>query len=182
MLRNSFALIIIAFFLALAQAEEKIASATSVETKEEARPAVETDFKKAPSIDPNIKITKIHEFRNDEHYNPGGNPALEFEQLYWNHGAILGDEIESRRGHYFVISWANKGPAANFTTRFEYRQVKTKDVVRVLTMDHSNVKGASRSTFAVLGDAYRAYGPVVSWRFTVLQGGKVVGEEKSFIW
>lgn len=182
MLRNSFALIIMAFCFSLAQAEEKIAAATTAETKEEARPASEIDFKKAPQIDPNIKVTKIHEFRNDEQYQDGGNKALEFERLYWNHGAILADEIEARRGHYFVITWVNKGPAANFTTRFEYRQQKSKDVVRVLTMEHKNIKGSARSTFGVLGDAYRTNGPVVSWRFTVLQGDKIVGQEKSFIW
>lgn len=182
MLRKSFALIIMAFSLTCSQAEDPIAAANTVETKEAPRPTSEIEFKKAPQVDPNIKVTKIHEFRNDETYKAGGNKDLEFEQLYWNHGAILADEVESRRGHYFVISWVNKGPAANFTTRFEYRQVKTKDVVRTLTMDHANIKGSARSTFAVLGDAYRTYGPVVSWRFTVWQGDKIVGEEHSFIW
>lgn len=182
MLRNLFALIVIAFFLGMVQAEEKIATATSDATPTETRRAPETVFKALPQIDPNIKVTKIHEFRNDNKYNAGGNHALEFEQKYWEYGAITSEERLNRQGHYFVISWVNKGAPANFTTRFEYRQVKSKDVVRSMTLEHPNAKGASRSTFAVLGDAFVAYGPVVSWRFTVMQGDKVVGEEHSFIW
>lgn len=194
MLRKSFAWFIIAICLVSARAEDQVSAATKADTtlppqqspqaqpSQEVRSAGETDFKKTPQIDPNIKITKVHEFQNTEKYNGDGHESLEFERAYWNYGAILADEVESRRGHYFVITWVNKGPAANFTTRFEYRQNKTRDVVRTLTMEHPNAKGASRSTFAVLGDAYRAYGPVTSWRFSVWQGDKLVGEEKSFIW
>jgi hypothetical protein len=45
-----------------------------------------------------------------------------------------------------------------------------------------NVSGTVRSYFAVVDQAYLTYGPVVSWRFTILKGDTVVAEEKSFIW
>jgi hypothetical protein len=45
-----------------------------------------------------------------------------------------------------------------------------------------HVHGAVRSYFAVTDKAYLAYGPVVSWRFTILKGDTVVAEEKSSLW
>lgn len=150
---------------------------------DQARRDSETTFKKLPQVDPNIKVTKIHDFLNDDKaIKTGSNDALAYERDYWNFGAITTDQRLARTGHYFVISWVNKGPAANFTTRFEYRQSLSKNVVHSLTMAHTNIHGAARSTFGILGDAYKAYGPVVSWRFLVIKGDQIVGEEHSFIW
>jgi hypothetical protein len=44
------------------------------------------------------------------------------------------------------------------------------------------ISGSTRSYFAVVDKAYLAYGPIVSWRFSVLKGDTVVAEAKSFIW
>jgi hypothetical protein len=66
--------------------------------------------------------------------------------------------------------------------RFQYREVKSQEVVRTLTQAMPHVHGAVRSYFAVTGLAYQTYGPIVSWRFTILKGDTVVAEAKSFIW
>jgi hypothetical protein len=200
MLRKLFAFLILPLLLGLSHAEDQIATSTSSSSESaspsvttmatssatlsssEPRRPVETEFKKLKQLDPTIQVTKIHEFLNKEHSKSAKSEALKFEEEYWNYGAITDAEKESRKGHYFVISWKNTGAAANFTTRFEYRQSQSRDVIRTLTLQHSNIKGNERSTFAVLGDAYKAYGPVISWRFTILKGDQVVGEEHSFIW
>ena len=134
------------------------------------------------ALDPKITITKIHEVRNDESYHPTHNDALQFEKDYWNYGAITAEQKEARRGQIYVISWRNDGPPDRFTTRFEYRQQNTREVIKVQTDDHPVVSGNARSIFKVVGSEYRTDGPVETWRFTVLRGGKVVAEEKSFIW
>jgi len=134
------------------------------------------------ALDPKVIVTKIHEVRNDESYHPRHNDALQFEKDYWNYGAITAEQKEARRGQIYVISWRNSGPPDRFVTRFEYRQEKTREQIKVQTDDHPAVSGNARSIFKVVGSEYRTDGPVETWRFTVLRGNKVVAEEKSFIW
>jgi len=134
------------------------------------------------TLDPRVRVMKVHEVRNDETYNPRHNDALEFEKSYWNYGAITEEQKEAVRGQIYVISWRNEGPPDRFIARFEYRQTKTRDRIKVQTIDHPAVNGNVRSIFKVTGPEYRQDGPVESWRFTIWRGNKIVGEEKSFIW
>ncbi len=134
------------------------------------------------TLDPRVRVMKVHEVRNDETYNPRHNDALEFEKSYWSYGAITEEQKEAVRGQIYVISWRNEGPPDRFIARFEYRQTKTRDRIKVQTLDHPAVNGNVRSIFKVTGSEYRQDGPVESWRFTIWRGNKIVGEEKSFIW
>jgi len=153
---------------------------------DETAPSVDTTPVNPPeppiALDPKVIVTKIHEVRNDESYHPSHNDALQFEKDYWNYGAITAEQKEARRGQIYVISWRNSGPPDRFTTRFEYRQQNTREQIKVQTDDHPVVSGNARSIFKVVGSEYRTDGPVETWRFTVLRGGKVVAEERSFIW
>ncbi len=136
------------------------------------------------ALDKKITVPKIHDVQNDGPYAgfSSGNHALQYEILYLNWGAVTDEQINARKGHYFTVTWDNHGPKADFIARFEYREVKSKEIVRTLTQPMPAVRGAVRSYFAVVGKAYLTYGPVVAWRFTVLKGDTVVAEAKSFIW
>jgi hypothetical protein len=134
------------------------------------------------AIDRRIKIPLIHDVENDSTYKSGDNHALLYEITYINFGAVTGEQLDARRGHYFTVSWANKGPKADFTARFQYREVKSGPIVRTLTEPMPHVRGTVRSYFGVVGKAYHAYGPVAAWRFTILRGDTVVAETKSFLW
>jgi hypothetical protein len=139
-------------------------------------------IKEKTDIDKRISVPLIHDVQNDGDYSGADNQALRFELEYLNWGAITAEQRQARRGHYFTITWDNDGPPGDFTTRFQYREVKSKEVVRSLEQTAHNVSGATRAYFAVTNKAYLTYGPVVSWRFTVLRGDIVVAEAKSFIW
>jgi hypothetical protein len=134
------------------------------------------------AIDKHITIPKIHDVLDDGPGSGGDNNAMRYEVTYLNWGAVTAEQLRARYGHYFTVTWDNHGPRADFTTRFEYRQVRSKEIVRTLTQNMPGVSGSARSYFAVVSNAYLAYGPVVSWRFTVLKGDTVVAEAKSFIW
>jgi hypothetical protein len=134
------------------------------------------------SLDKRIKVSLVHDVENDSDYKGASNHALLFEIKYINWGAVTDEQLKARQGHYFTISWENGGSKSDFTARFEYRQVKSKEVVRTLTQNMPHVSGTVRSYFAVVDKAYLAYGPVCSWRFTILKGDTVVAETKSFIW
>jgi hypothetical protein len=138
------------------------------------------------ALDKRISIHKIHDVQNDSESigedTKRENPALSYEIQYLDWGAVTKEQLAARRGHYFTNTWVNDGPPADFTARFEYRQVNSKEIVRTLTQKMPHVSGTTRSYFAVVDKAYLAYGPVCSWRFTILKGDTVVAEAKSFIW
>ena len=134
------------------------------------------------ALDKNITVPLIHDVQDDATYSGVENPALAFEIKYINWGAVTQEQLLARQGHYFTITWANHGAPSDYTTRFEYRQVKSKEIVRTLVQKMPKVSGTTRSYFAVVDKAYLAYGPVCSWRFTVLKGDTVVAESKSFVW
>jgi hypothetical protein len=154
--------------------------AESVENNDNAAHALAKQEKTA--LDKRITVPKIHDVQDDGSYQGTHNPALDYEIRYINWGAVTERQLRARYGHYFTITWANHGPRADFTARFEYTQVKSKEIIRTLTQPMPQVAGTTRSYFAVVSKAYLAYGPVSSWRFTILKGDTVVAEAKSFIW
>jgi hypothetical protein len=134
------------------------------------------------ALDKKITIPLIHDVQNDGVVAAQDNTVLQYEIDYLNWGAVTGQQLNARRGHYFTITWDNDGPKADFVAQFDYRETRTKEVVRTLSQKMPGVAGAVRSYFAVVGTAYLAYGPVVSWRFTIHKGDTIVAEAKSFIW
>lgn len=134
------------------------------------------------ALDKHISVPKIHDVQNDSTYRNTSNQALDFEIKYLNWGATTLQQLRARQGHYFTITWVNDGPKADYNAVFEYRQVKSKEIVRTLEQKMPQVSGATRSYFAVVNKAYVAYGPVCSWRFTIRKGDTIVAEAKSFIW
>jgi hypothetical protein len=159
-----------------------LVSQTDTLATEDNPPTIESLPADKLAIDHRIKITKIHDVENDNTYKFADNQALQFEITYINWGAVTAEQLEARHGHYFTISWANHGPAADFTARFQYREVKSKEIVRTMVEPMSHVRGTVRSYFGVVGKAYKAYGPVESWRFSILKDGIVVAQARSFIW
>ena len=134
------------------------------------------------ALDKRIAVPLVHEVQDDSNYRAASNDSLLYEVKYLNWGAVTNEQLRARQGHYFTITFVNDGPPADFTTRFEYREVKSKQIVRTIVQEKKHVHGAERAYFAVVNHAYLAYGPVSSWRFTVLRGNTVVAEAKSYLW
>jgi len=134
------------------------------------------------ALDKRISIPLVHDVQDDSSYRAASNDSLIFEIRYLNWGAVTNEQLRARQGHYFTITVDNDGPPADYTMRFEYREVKSKQVVRTLVQEKKHMHGATRAYFAVVNHAYLAYGPVSSWRFTVLRGNTVVAEAKSYLW
>jgi hypothetical protein len=145
-------------------------------------PVVDINPHEPVAIDKRITVPLVHEVQDDNAFRGGQNDSILYEIKYLNWGAVTGEQVISRQGHYFTVTFVNKGPAADFTARFEYRQVRTKAVVRSLSQFKPHVHGATRAYFGVVNKAYYFQGPVSAWRFTVLRGATVVAEAKSFLW
>jgi hypothetical protein len=134
------------------------------------------------ALDKHFRVPLVHDVQDDSTFRSGNNDSLLYEITYLNWGAVTDEQLRARQGHYFTITVVNDGPPADLTMQFEYRQVKSKQVVRSLVQEKKHVSGAVRAYFGVVNHAYLAYGPVSAWRFTVLRAGTVVAEAKSFVW
>jgi hypothetical protein len=107
--------------------------------------------------------------------------SVNFERTYRMYGAITGADQHQRFGNYFDFFWRVKRQA-NVTVRLEYRQEKLRSFVQAREMTYPNAKGNHKTEFAVIGDDYFNDGRVISWRCLLIENGRIVAENRSYLW
>lgn len=107
--------------------------------------------------------------------------SLSFERTYRMHGAVTNADKNQRYGNYFDFFWRAKRPA-DVTVRLEYRQEKLRAFLQAREISYTNVKGNQKTEFAIIGDDYLQDGRVISWRCLLIENGRIVAENKSFLW
>jgi hypothetical protein len=133
---------------------------------------------------PRIKKSISQALGRDPNNNPTAGIALaplEFERSYRLHGAITNADKYQRYGNYFDFFWRVKRPA-NVTVRLEYRQEKLRSFVQAREISYENAKGNMKTEFAIIGDDYNQDGRVTSWRCLLIENGKIVAENRSYLW
>ena len=134
--------------------------------------------------DPNFRLNKIYTYLNDPGKNRPAkdNAMLVYEAKYWNHGAVLEKDKQAKKCNIFFINWQNDGRPENLTVRLDYRQANTRERVMTKTQEYKNFEGYEKTVIKVTGDEYLRGGVVNSWRISIVRDGKIVAQEKSFIW
>jgi hypothetical protein len=107
--------------------------------------------------------------------------SMNFERTYRMYGAITGADQRQRYGNYFDFFWRTKRPA-NVTVRLEYRQEKLRSFVQAREIPYANAKGNHKTEFAVIGDDYLNDGRVIAWRCLLIENGRIVAENRSYLW
>jgi hypothetical protein len=119
---------------------------------------------------------------NPDNPNAGiAEASLGFERTYRLHGAITNADKSQRYGNYFDFFWRVKRPA-NVTVRLEYRQEKLRSFVQAREISYSNAKGNYKTEFTIIGDDYLQDGRVTAWRCLLIEDGKIVAENRSYLW
>ena len=104
-----------------------------------------------------------------------------FERQYRLFGAITGLDQRQRFGNYFDFFWRVKRPS-DVTVRLEYRQEKLHEHTQAQEITYQNVRGTHRTEFKVIGDDYFDDGRVIAWRCVLISNGRIVAENRSFLW
>jgi len=104
-----------------------------------------------------------------------------FERQYRLYGAITGLDQRQRFGNYFDFFWRTKIPS-DVTVRLEYRQEKLHEHTQAQEITYRNVRGTHRTEFKVIGDDYFDDGRVIAWRCLLIANGRIVAENRSFLW
>ena len=106
---------------------------------------------------------------------------LGFERTYRLYGAISNADKNQRYGNYLDFFWRVKRPA-NVTVRLEYRQEKLRSFVQAREISYENARGNTKTEFAIIGDDYFQDGRVTAWRCLLIENGKIVAENRSYLW
>lgn len=135
-----------------------------------------------------FRKTKIQILGADDPRRPFGrvrggprDPAVGFESTYLLHGAITALDLRQRYGHYFDFFWRVKRPA-DVTVRLEYRQQALREFTQAREVDYRDTKGSHRTSFAIIGDDFLNDGRVLAWRCLLIEKGRIVAEERSYLW
>lgn len=104
-----------------------------------------------------------------------------FERQYRLYGAVTGVDQRQRFGDYFDFFWRAKNPS-DVTVRLEYRQEKLHEHVQAQEITYRNVRGTNKTEFKVIGDDYFDDGRVIAWRCLLIANGRIVAENRSFLW
>jgi len=107
--------------------------------------------------------------------------SIAFERQYRLYGAVTGLDQHQRFGNYFDFFWRAKRDA-NVTIRLEYRQEKLHDHVQAQEVSYPNARGGHKTEFKVVGDDYFDDGRVIAWRCLLIENGRIVAENRSFVW
>jgi hypothetical protein len=106
---------------------------------------------------------------------------ITFERQYRMFGAVTLLDQRQRLGNYFDFFWRAKRPS-DVTVRLEYRQEKLHEHVQAQEISYRNVHGTHKTEFKVIGDDYLDDGQVIAWRCLLISNGRIVAENRSFMW
>jgi hypothetical protein len=109
------------------------------------------------------------------------DPSIGFEGAYRLHGAVTVLDQRRRFGHYFDFFWRAKRPA-DVTVRLEYRQANLRSFTQAREVSYEDVKGNTKTSFAVIGDDFWTDGRITAWRCLLIENGKIVAEDRSYLW
>ena|ERR1700736_434757 len=111
----------------------------------------------------------------------GQDASVSFERKYRFFGAVTALDERQRLGDYFDFFWRSQHPA-DLTVRLEYRQENLHAHVQAQEISYANVRGSRRTEFKVVGDDYFDGGRVIAWRCCLIENGRIVAENHSFLW
>jgi hypothetical protein len=135
----------------------------------QARQSTSTLNKKSNSGAPNQKTATLQD------------APITFERQYRLFGAVTALDQRQRFGNYFDFFWRVKRPS-DVTVRLEYRQEKLHEHVQGQEITYHNVRGTHKTEFKVIGDDYLDDGRVIAWRCLLINDGRIVAENRSFLW
>jgi len=109
------------------------------------------------------------------------SPSIGAEAAYRLYGAVSALEQRRRFGHYFDFFWRTKRPA-NVTVRLEYQQERLRAFTQAREVAYASATGSRKTSFAVLGDDFFNDGRLLAWRCLLIENGRIVAEERSYLW
>ncbi len=111
-------------------------------------------------------------------------PMARMEKSRRLRGAVSLEERRQRLGQYYTLIWHDAGEAENGPVQliFQYQQGATASLVKRMTRDYPAETTHGKAEFAIIGDDFFKNGRVLTWKATLLRGGREVASEQSYLW
>ncbi|MEI6712958.1 MAG: hypothetical protein WCO60_04355 [Verrucomicrobiota bacterium] len=137
------------------------------------------------ALDDSFRVVKVFSQTIDPQLNAKAkidSLKAEIDRRYF--GAINEFEKRQREGNYYTVQWQapKVSGGSDVTVRLEYRQKKLGAHVLAFDAHYPSASGTISTEFSVLGDDYYQDGAVVAWRVLLIQKGRIVGVQQSFLW
>ncbi len=136
------------------------------------------------ALDDAVEFRKTKIYLNDPTVlkpEPTQEEMISFERQRVFFGAINSADRRERYGQYFTFFWRT-ARKADLTMRFEYRQANLGSHVQAREFSYPAAKGSFRSEFDIIGDDFVDEGKVTAWRAVLIENGKIVALNQSFLW
>lgn len=132
-------------------------------------------------LDPTPPKAQVSKFRSLTRGASAPDSSIGFERSYRLFGAYTALDQHQRFGNYFDFFWRAKRDA-DVTVRLEYRQERLRAFVQAREISYPHAKGSHKTEFAVIGDDFSDDGRVIAWRCLLIEGGRIVAENRSYLW
>jgi hypothetical protein len=136
------------------------------------------------AIDDAFEFRKTKTYFNDPAVTkqvPTQEEMIQFERQRVNFGAITANDRRERYGQYFTFFWRTSRKS-DVTMRFEFRQANLGSYVQARERVYPAAKGSFKSEFNIIGDDFLEDGKVTAWRALLIENGKIVALNQSFLW
>lgn len=107
--------------------------------------------------------------------------SITFEAQYRLFGAVTRVDQRQRYGNYFDFFWLAKR-TADVTVRLEYQQENLHALVQAREFHYRQAHGNMKTEFTVIGDDFLDDGRVIAWRCLLIENGRIVCENRSYLW
>ena len=128
------------------------------------------------------KIVKVLPLFLDQQGHDAVSPSLFDRDAYQ---AFLREHTNDVSAIRFDVLWkAAKAPAEKIKIGVELRGIGAGSVPKLKTLMVDVVPGTFRkwTEIPLAGEDYKDFGTVVAWRVTLWDGGRMLAEQKSFLW
>ena len=133
---------------------------------------------------PQKSLTVRQFYLRDQQDLNNDEPMLRGEKNRLLYGAVSMAERRDRLGQYYTVLWndadgAGSGPVE---VRFDYQQGASGSKIKTRSEKFSSETTSGKSVFSVIGDDYFERGKVITWKASLLRGGRVVSSQHSYLW
>lgn len=120
----------------------------------------------------------------DQARNTDDEPMVRMEKERRLRGAVSMSERRQRLGQYYTLLWNDPSGVGHGPVEvvFQYQQGASASRMKRMTKQFPASAADGIAEFAVIGDDYFTGGRVLTWKATVLRGGRELASRRSYLW
>lgn len=123
-------------------------------------------------------------YLRDEIDKENVEPMIRAEKNRALYGAVSMEERKQRLGQYYTVLWNDHAGAGNGEVEvvFEFQQGGSGSMIKKRSHRFAAGDSTGKAVFSVIGDDYFKGGKVLTWKISLMRGGRVLATKQSYLW